>query len=312
MDQLDYGDYHKFKVSLGVACIIAAFLVPWVFLRESFDLLVEPGQLAKLNESTRALIEYRQYIVQELIRLVPYLSAALLIIGMVLVIRGLQQWKSVQQWSDEEQRLKVQKLEKEIKQMTPVEIQEKAETEVAESESPEVADGSDDSLKEANKPSVPQSFVGHYLAIEHQLSLRIEQCLKSEYKVLQKRRLGAAEYDLILAAHSQTVLDVVVEIKYAAKNFGRHWVIDNVLKMIIATELYAKATNRKAVPAILFVSPEELLKRKNTDHYRVLAAREAIRLGSELEIAFIAEEDLNNLNCQKVREILSSSIELKK
>jgi len=311
IDQLDYGDYHKFKVSLGVACIIAAFVVPWVFLREPFDLLLDPGQLARLNESTRALIEYRQHIVRWLIWLVPFLSAALLIFGIVLVLRGLQQWKSVQHWFDKEQRLKVQKLQKEIKQMTPVEIQEKAETEVAESESSEVVAGFDDSVKEAIKPSAPKAVVGHYLAIEHQLSLRIEQCLKSEYEILPKRRLGPAEYDLILAAHSQTALDVIVEIKYAANNFGRHWVMNNVLKIIMATELYAKATNRKAVPAILFVSPDELLNRKNTDNYKLLASREAIRLGSELAIGFIAEENLDLLNCQTVREILSSFTEFR-
>ncbi len=311
MDQLDYGDYHKFKVSLGVACIIAAFVVPWVFLREPFDLLLEPGQLAKLNESTRALIEYRQQIVQWLIWVVPFLSAILLIFGIILVLRGLQQWKSVQHWFDKEQRLKVQKLQKEIKQMTPVEIQEKAETEVAESESPEAPIDWDDSLKEVVKPSVHKSVVGHYLAIEHQLSLGIEQCLKSEYEILPKRRLGAAEYDLILAAHSQAALDLVVEFKYAAKNFGRHWFMSNVLKVIMATELYVKATNRKAVPAILFVSPQELLNRKKTDTYKLLATREAMRLGSDLAIGFIAEENLDHLNCQTVREILFSFAEFR-
>jgi hypothetical protein len=304
IDKLDYGDYHKFKVSLGVACIIAAFIVPWVFLREPFDLMLESDQLAKLNESARELIAYRLAFAQWLIWLVPFLSAALLVLGLVLVFRGLHQWKSIQHWFDQEQRLKVEKLAKEIKQMTPIEIKEKAEAEITDGDRPEISVGPADSVNDTMKTSESATNVRRYLDIESQLSRKIEQCLDSDYDVLPKRRLGKVEYDLILAAHSGTASDRVVEIKFAAKNFGRHWVVDNVLKVIMATELYSKGTKRKALPAILFVSPEDLLSRKNTSDYKLWAAREANRLGSELAIEFIAEENLQQLDCERVRSML--------
>lgn len=304
IDKLDYGDYHKFKVSLGVACLIAAFLVPWVFLREPFDLMVESNQLAKLTTEAQQLIEYRLAVARWLIWLTPFLSAALLALGSVLVFRGLHQWKSIQHWFDQEQRLKVEKLAKEIKQMTPIEIKEKAEAEITDGERAEISVGPADSANDTMKTSESTTTVRRYLDIESQLSRKIEQCLDSDYDVLPKRRLGKVEYDLILAAHSQTDSDRVIEIKFAAKNFGRHWVVDNVLKVIMATELYSKGTNRRTLPAILFVLPQDLLSRKNTSDYKILAAREANRLGSELLIEFIAEENLPQLDCEGVRSML--------
>lgn len=33
MAQIEYGDFYKFVVSLGIALVLAAILVPWLFLR---------------------------------------------------------------------------------------------------------------------------------------------------------------------------------------------------------------------------------------------------------------------------------------
>jgi hypothetical protein len=305
MDQLDYGDYHKFKVSLGVACIIAAFVVPWVFLREPFDLLVEPSQLEKLSDSARSLIHYRQLVVTFLIWIVPFCSLFLLIVGAVLVFRGLREWKTIQHWFDQEQQLKVAKLQKEIHQMTPLEIEQKAEAEVAESEIVETVSSSGGSLELAIKPAERKTAVQRYLSIEGLISERLDQCLRADYQVFKKRRLGKVEYDVILATHSREGFDVVIEIKFAAKAFGRQWVLDNALKIIMATELYTEATKRKAIPVILFVSPHDLLKRKNCEDYITLAQRESHRLNSDLVVHFIAEEDLGTLSCQQIREVIS-------
>ena len=306
MDQLDYGDYHKFKVSLGVACIIAAFVVPWVFLREPFDLLVEPSQLEKLSDSARSLIWYRQCVVTFLIWAVPFCSLFLLILGLILVFRGLREWKKIQHWFDQEQQLKVTKLEREIHQMTPAEIEQKAEAEVAESEAVETTISSGGPIEHALKPVESKTAVQHYLSIERLLIARIEECLKADYQVFERRRLGKVEYDLILATLSpNSSFDFIIEIKFAAKNFGRQWVLDNVLKTIMATELYSEATKRKAIPVIFFVSPNDLLKRKNSEDYITLARKESRRLNSDLVIRFIAEEDLESLSCQQVTELFS-------
>jgi hypothetical protein len=305
IDQLDYGDYHKFKVSLGVACIIAAFLLPWVFLREPFDLLIEPTQMEKLTVSARSLIAHRQALVAFVIRLVPICSLLLLSLGVFLVFRGLREWKNIQRWLDQEQQLKVTKLGREIRQMTPVEIRESADAEVAESEIVETPDPSPEPLEHPIKPAERKTAVEHYLAIERLLLQKIKDCLKDDYGVFEKRRLGKVEYDLILASDSRDNLDLVIEIKFAAKNFGRQWVIDNVVKTIMATELYAGATKRNAIPVILFVSPQALLQRKNYEDYVSLAHRESRRVNSDLVIRFIAEEDLESMSCTHVRDLIS-------
>jgi hypothetical protein len=34
--QIEYGDFYKFVVSLGIALVFSAILVPWLFLRDPF------------------------------------------------------------------------------------------------------------------------------------------------------------------------------------------------------------------------------------------------------------------------------------
>ena len=49
MTKLDYQDYYRFVVSLGLFLTAAAVIVPWLFLREPFDLHITAKELAELT-----------------------------------------------------------------------------------------------------------------------------------------------------------------------------------------------------------------------------------------------------------------------
>jgi hypothetical protein len=53
MAQLEYGDYYKFVASAGIALIAGAVVVPWMFLREPFDLAVEASKIGLLTPDAR-------------------------------------------------------------------------------------------------------------------------------------------------------------------------------------------------------------------------------------------------------------------
>jgi len=48
MPQLEYGDCYKFVASAGMALVAGAVAVPWLFLREPFDLTIASSKLQTL------------------------------------------------------------------------------------------------------------------------------------------------------------------------------------------------------------------------------------------------------------------------
>ena len=68
MAQIEYGDFYKFIVSLGIALVLAAILVPWLFLREPFDLMIEASRLSGLTPTAQQIVLLRQ---AHLLRLLP-------------------------------------------------------------------------------------------------------------------------------------------------------------------------------------------------------------------------------------------------
>jgi hypothetical protein len=74
MSQLEYGDYYKFVASAGIALLVAAVLLPWVFLHETFDLSLETAKIALLTPEAQSVIRTRQSQVALIIKFVPCVS----------------------------------------------------------------------------------------------------------------------------------------------------------------------------------------------------------------------------------------------
>jgi hypothetical protein len=60
MNKPEYSDLYKFIASLGLILIAFSILLPWLFLRESFESLVSASDFANLTPTAQALIAYRQ------------------------------------------------------------------------------------------------------------------------------------------------------------------------------------------------------------------------------------------------------------
>jgi hypothetical protein len=83
--QIEYGDFYKFVVSLGIALVLAAILVPvpWLFLREPFDLMVEASRLGQLTPTAQHIVSVRQTYLFRLLPIVPWFSFSVLVMGVV-------------------------------------------------------------------------------------------------------------------------------------------------------------------------------------------------------------------------------------
>ena len=59
MEKLNYNDFNKFLVSLGVILIGLALLIPWLFLKESYNIPTKI-EIDSLTDISKNIIEVKQ------------------------------------------------------------------------------------------------------------------------------------------------------------------------------------------------------------------------------------------------------------
>jgi len=123
--------HYKFFVSCGIALIIVSIGLPWLFLHESFDLLLESSKLSALTKTAQTVITQRQNIVAFMLNVIPFVSPVFFGTGVFMSFYGLWRWSGRQVVRDKSEDLDVEKKEHELKDMTKSEVLAKVEAEVA-------------------------------------------------------------------------------------------------------------------------------------------------------------------------------------
>jgi len=59
-DLMNYSDFYRFLVSLGVLLMGMAFVLPWLLLRESSNLLLDASKIAALTPAAQHILAVRQ------------------------------------------------------------------------------------------------------------------------------------------------------------------------------------------------------------------------------------------------------------
>ncbi|HBL75142.1 MAG: hypothetical protein A2W90_05675 [Bacteroidetes bacterium GWF2_42_66] len=99
MEKIEYSDLNKFLVSIGVTLIIVAFILPWLYLKEPFDLSLTQEQISKLTNEAQKIIVIRQNFILRTINYIQYLSIGLFVSGLTSIIIGLCRWIKKQKMS---------------------------------------------------------------------------------------------------------------------------------------------------------------------------------------------------------------------
>ena len=96
MAQFEYNDLNKFFVSIGVFLIGLTFILPWLFLREDFNLLITSENLSKFTLGAQKIIKQRQSFVGLLSVIIPIISILTLSSGTFLIYKGIRGWRKLQ------------------------------------------------------------------------------------------------------------------------------------------------------------------------------------------------------------------------
>jgi len=293
MAQLEYGDYYKFLASAGIALIAGAVVVPWMFLREPFDLAIEASKIAQLTPDAQSVIHARQHFVAIIINYIPVASGVMAAIGAGLAGIGLYPWRSRQSVRDRAEDLANEKLDKELKSMSPEQIEAKAKTDLEIPEEIELA------MVTALPPS--PSAVSSALAVEQALLGRISSCLGPSMKVLSNQRLGDVEFDAIIRADNSR--RIIIEIKYIRKGFNRNWVLETITNLSLRMGIYRKTFNENVNGLVLIViaTSNSPLARKMMTISEELRISHPSRLDN-IRVQTIYEAEIATISCNELRQ----------
>jgi len=295
MAQLEYGDFYKFVASAGIALIAGAVAVPWLFLREPFDLAIDASKLKTLTPVAQSAVMHRQGIVAGILPFFPWVSGVLASLGLVLVIWGLLRWHKRQQIRDRGEEAATKKAEHELQQMTTKEVEAKARQEL-------------ESVEE--EPQQPQAVepvsapVSAFLDAERALYARMKECLGPNAQMMTHRRTRDVEYDAVLLLRSGE--RVIVEVKYIRKGFNQGWLAESVKELTAKTALYASrfSTASRAVLIVILASPNSIFVEKLEKFKERLRADRPRSM--DVKIHCIAENEIPALTCQQVREMFEA------
>jgi hypothetical protein len=298
LNKIDYSDFNKFLVSLGLILIVIAIVIPWLFLKEPLDLLIDNESIEKLTPVAKEIISDKQDYVGKLILFIPYVSIGLLLIGVILIVIGLYRWFQKQKLVDKKENLDIKKLELEIDSMTPEQIIEKAKKESDEIQLEALIDTDNELETDA---SSNQSWI-KYINTERRIANQFRKLGLEDFDIQTNLRIGArVEFDIIIESTNNKNIDRIVEIKYFENKIPFSILHKTIEKLSTSLSTYLDLKNRIAAPIIILVykegiiSPERIIEFKE----RTESIKNQYNLVNLLEIEFVQHDKVEELDVSK-------------
>lgn len=306
MDKFEFSDLHKFLVSAGVALIAISVLIPWFYLKEPFDLLIEKDKLKLLTIEAQNILKNRQSLIGYTYTVMPWTSFSLFITGLITTIWGVSKWSTKQANLDERDRLTTQKLVKEIANMTPSEIEQKNEQEYQ-----EAVDVVPITTTTTSTP-VKEIFIASYLDIEKHFIDKLKFYYQDMYRIQphlqiegERHLTPRSQYDLVMKSVWRDLADCIFEFKYYPYGVTKSTIRENLIKLNQLAITYRANFRVEVKPVLLIVLPDDKF---NLSRFLPLKGLpEELSLNSELVLDFINLQDITNLNKAYFDSLIKSS-----
>lgn len=310
MTKFEYSDFYKFIASAGIALITLAALVPWLFLREPFDLFKSVDEISKLTPLAQRVVATRQETIQNIFNFIPLFSIASFALGLVgLVMGGVMWYRKTQLFLDKLAELNIKNLEKQLDVSSEQEIKVQHEQEIK----AQLADSQETleheatpELDEVLKPDNVNSIVQSAIRIEKKVTGLLVSCFSDTHTILPERRLGPITFDIIMASKTSKP-DYIFEVKYIRRGFKYAWLRDNTQKIVYANRSYQQETNRPAIPVLFIVGQEKMTPSPaEVEKYINRVQSEISSLDYQVLVVFFTENEFSNMDCTKLKSKLQA------
>jgi hypothetical protein len=253
MKNLEYTAFYKFLVSLGLALIVFSLVAPWLLFREPFNIGVKTSELSQLTPRAKRVIEDRQRFAEVSSRAAPWGSAAIFVLGLGLASFGLLRWNSRQKVLDTTEDVTLEKLQLEVRQLSPNEAEHRVEIEARETvdaETPSLA-GTAPTARERYVATLARLFALERLAME-----KLGSAFHDTHVIEDRIQIGEEQLDARLRSKGQEK-DYLLEIKYFR---GRAAALSQkaIEQVARATIAYSDHTKQDVAALLLVIIGREL------------------------------------------------------
>lgn len=208
MDKLQYDSFYKFMVSVGVVLVAAPLVGLYYLLCNGNQILISQVEYDALSSTSMQFLEQRDKTILFVLRALPWLLGALILVGLICLIYGSVKWHNIQKEIDTQTKLKTQEQKFNIEKLSASEVAVKVIDEVAdENESQEPQQ------KAIHNRVSERSIVMKAIEIENLCYSHICRKHSRAYDVQQNVKLNDYACD-ILAVSKIDKIDYLFEIKY--------------------------------------------------------------------------------------------------
>lgn len=300
MTKPDFSDFYKFISSLGIALLSFAFLLPWLFLRESFSTDITVEEISKLTPEAQTVILTKQSTALWFVSNVRWISSIIAIIGILFFLMGAYLWWKKQKSIDEIDVLKTEELKLKVKSMTPEEIAIKTIKEV------EALEIRERGTVQKELPTVGD--ISAYLQLESTIISKFEDCFRElETFVLTRQRVGNNEFDVILYSSAPFKADVLIEIKIVREKPSQQWILDTVEQMDSAKKNYKVRTERVAMGMLFIIISPEYKEYVQSPSFQDFLSKSTEKPFRAISVKFYTEVEIKNFGCSDMHAIINGT-----
>jgi len=285
LDKIDFTDIYKFIASIGLALVIAAFIIPVFVFQLDLTKNYRDIELTKLSSLIKESMDNQEKVINDIIKIWWFFSLISFLGGILLMVIGILNWKKRQNVIDRLQDIALLEKENNIKTAPASEIDNKVNEDA-------------DEIEETNQNRA--SFIQDYKSLEKRIfeALSIKD---QNIKLTRNAKVGNYVYDLIIIQHISEGkrIHFVCEIKYYQKGIFYSYIQQGVSSFLLAISNYWNNFNddRKRVQ----IEPVMIWICRNTDQktqllsYKDKVRKYAENRGIHLNIIIRLDTEINIL-----------------
>lgn len=249
MDKINYDNFNKFLVSMGIIFIILPFSGFVFICSDSFDLLIPKDELLTYTETAQMVIALKQSIPLFMKhKLVWIVAIFIVLIGLLMLGIGLVGWHGQQKKEDTLKDLEVRQKKAEIEKITDTMSDEQIIENMVKNSA--VVSDSSELYGEINN-------IVKYMMIEYRFFNYIKSN-KFDYIVKRNVVMEKCEFDVVAFAKSSFAKDYIYEVKYIYHNITISKINEYRNRMKEQKKIFSEQTNHLPYAVLVLIVIDDL------------------------------------------------------
>lgn len=288
-NNLNYHDFYRFLVSLGLILIVLSMAIPYFYLSSDFGIYIDQKNVKTFSAVAQQIILEREETIVTLRPYVIWASGGLAFLGFLISAIGLRKWYHHQR--DIEDKMKKVELSIKEKQLEGLEAippqQKEKETEKEIRETGKIDDS-----------QLPVA-VAQYFDIETKVTDRLTEIFEDHYKSFRNVSLNGLSIDLFLTPKTAGYTARVGEVKWFREKVEEKFIEEAVQTLGDVVASSRKSNKRELIPMLIIVV------NKNLDPFEKIKETVQQKAGryhelGKLKVKVISEDEISQLDAMSL------------